>query len=122
VRIRIQWIAQNQLDRGLIIRKTQYLCLLRGHQQVHHRNLNRLPFGVLLEVGTGGENLDVLEQRFHLRSIRSFSGRGAVNQDVHALAGHDKAGHTDDVIGAYRHRSHSWRNGCGKPSTRTYGR
>src|SRR5713101_4050501 len=81
-RVAGQRIAQNQLDRGLIIRKTQCLRLLRSHQQVNYRNLNQFPFGVLLETSAHGQNLSILEECFHLGTIRSSSRSCAASQNV----------------------------------------
>src|ERR1700739_1673330 len=60
--LRVQRIAQNKLDVRLIAGQAQKLSLRRANQQIDHLDLLRLAFSVLLNVGAGGENLNILKK------------------------------------------------------------
>ena len=84
--------------------------------------LHRLALGVFLEVLTGRENFDVLQEGLghHARARRATRGV-ARNEHIHAHARHDEAGHAHHVVHFNRYGSHARWDGGRQACTRTLG-
>ncbi len=97
---------------GLVAGQAQCFGLVGSDEQIHHLNLLGLAFCVSLNVGAGGEDLDVLEQGFHSRSQGViFPRRVAGDEDVDVHTWGDKSGHADDFVNPDRCGSHAGRDG-----------
>ena len=59
----VQWIAQNQLNSCLISGEAEDFSLVGRYQQINDLCLLGLAFSVFFDIGAGGKNLDILQQR-----------------------------------------------------------
>ena len=82
-RYRIQRIAQNKLDMGLVAGQAQKLRLLRGNQQVDYLHLLRFSFGVFLfslTANFGSSMADIASQIVGVPKLCTFCARVRVAQ------------------------------------------
>src|SRR6185437_2270612 len=107
----IQRIAQYELNP---VRSTSSqaddLGLFRVDQQIHNLHLLGLALIVALNIGAGGENLDVLQDGFR-ELIGSWGIRwSSGHEDIHAHAGSDEAGNAHDLVDSDGNSSHPLRD------------
>jgi hypothetical protein len=97
-------------------REAQHLRLLRSHQEIDDLHLFRLAFAVLLNIGAGGEDLNVLEERPHLWAFRNVDGSRRIAGDEHidTHAGSHETGDTNHLVDFDRASAHALADGCGK--------
>src|SRR6185437_2620143 len=106
-KLRIERIAQHELNPVRSTRsQTDDLGLFRGDQYIHDLHLLGLALIVALNIGAGGENLDVLQDGFR-ELIGSWRIRwSSGHEDIHAHAGSHEAGNTHDLVDSDGNSSH----------------
>jgi len=117
----IERIAQNKLNVRLTAGEAQHLRLFRTDQQVHDLDLLRLSFGVLLNIGTGRQNLDILQKRLHSCSFAGIGSSRSVtgDQHIHSHSRSYESGHTHNVIDLDGRGSHALRDRRGETAAGT---